>query len=68
MCIIMAFRKGNIGILKNFLHSTEGLLSGMTPEARKRFTFHYRLRKYDNGRLAPENNNYITNLKEAYTF
>ena len=68
MCIIMSFRKGKIGIMKNFLHSTEGLLAGMTPDARRRFTFHYRLRKFDNGRLIPENNKYITNLSEAYKY
>ena len=64
----MAFRKGKIGIMKNFLHSTEGLMGGMTPAVRRRFNFHYRLRKFENGRVNPENNNYITNLSEAYKF
>ena len=66
MCLIFTFKKGNIGIMRHFMHSVEPLLNCVTPEARKRFTFGYKLKYYENGKVIPERTRGIYSLKEAY--
>lgn len=66
MSIIFSFRKGKIGIMKNFMHSTEVLAPAMNTLQNNRFKIEYKLRFYDQGKLMPEKTQYVSSLSQAF--
>ncbi|EAS07087.2 hypothetical protein TTHERM_00682930 (macronuclear) [Tetrahymena thermophila SB210] len=64
MCIEFAFKKAGIPIVRNFLHSTEGVIYGLPQRVQRNLAINYTVKQYKEGKAVSAKT--IKTLQEAF--
>ncbi|CAD8165715.1 unnamed protein product [Paramecium octaurelia] len=51
MCIEFAFKRGGITLIRNFIHSAEGVKNGLPTAVQNRLSINYKIRTYTQGKV-----------------